>query len=447
MTPTNLSNATDLCLPVLKYSYATGVRPDNTIPWTHLQASSLFAVVRGVETRSADGRLHPDGQLSLTLVQGTKVLESIDVAQYVDAAREARHGAEKAGVVPSTEQLPIFGITKHSLLAIRYKLQNGQARRIQMRMQSSGECEQLVAVFVRRGMEFQEQRPRTGQSCSTRISTMSGHDRILHEHPAAISRPFMRQPMHDVGNLWQGPELHQAVESTSWADNANLPEGARRPESMRRPTESMAPPNRVAHVDDSSRRPLPPAEFTRPSETVRHTDVRTGLPGTETPEWLRMPALGATRPWSSSATDAAHGPLTSDPAARPSTAATSTLPDAVETVPPRRELPFKRPGSRYNGSEHESRPGSSALALPPLPRPRLVKEGTHVPVRPNGTGTEPMHERGASEGITVEEYAGQATNDRQAALETFMLDQLEKPEFATLCEDVEQCWRRIALGI
>ena len=58
----------DLCLSVLKLSYATGVREDNTIPWTHLTASDIFVVVKGKDVEIADQ------QLGLRIVQGTTVL-------------------------------------------------------------------------------------------------------------------------------------------------------------------------------------------------------------------------------------------------------------------------------------------------------------------------------------------------------------------------------------
>ena len=44
------------------------------------------------------------------------------MAAYVEKAIEARCGSEQAGKAPQVEQLPIFGITKESSLAIRYKL-------------------------------------------------------------------------------------------------------------------------------------------------------------------------------------------------------------------------------------------------------------------------------------------------------------------------------------
>ena len=65
---------TDLCHPIVKYSHATGVRIDNSIPWSHLQAENLFAIVKGTDTHHADGRLRPDGKLSMGIVDGGDVL-------------------------------------------------------------------------------------------------------------------------------------------------------------------------------------------------------------------------------------------------------------------------------------------------------------------------------------------------------------------------------------
>lgn len=49
--------------------------------------------------------------------------------------------------------------------------------------------------------------------------------------------------------------------------------------------------------------------------------------------------------------------------------------------------------------------------------------------------------------VSLEEYATQSLQDRQAALDEFMVENLENPAFTKLCEDVENCWRRMALGL
>jgi hypothetical protein len=57
---------TDLCLSILKYSYATGQRSDNSIPWTHIVASDLFLIVKAGKENDAD--------LTMRVVQGSSVL-------------------------------------------------------------------------------------------------------------------------------------------------------------------------------------------------------------------------------------------------------------------------------------------------------------------------------------------------------------------------------------
>lgn len=44
-------------------------------------------------------------------------------------------------------------------------------------------------------------------------------------------------------------------------------------------------------------------------------------------------------------------------------------------------------------------------------------------------------------------YASRSREDRQAALDEFMISKLSDPNFAVLCEDLDNCWRRIALGL
>lgn len=44
----------------------------------------------------------------------------------IDSAIAARQGSQQAGIQPQVEQLPIFGISKDVLLALRYRVPDGQ---------------------------------------------------------------------------------------------------------------------------------------------------------------------------------------------------------------------------------------------------------------------------------------------------------------------------------
>lgn len=53
----------------------------------------------------------------------------------------------------------------------------------------------------------------------------------------------------------------------------------------------------------------------------------------------------------------------------------------------------------------------------------------------------------STESAALAEYASQGREDRQAVMDEFMVSKLEDPNFAVLCEDLDSCWRRIALGL
>lgn len=72
------------------------------------------------------------------------VQESVDIAGLVDEALTARRGAERVGVMPAVEQLPIFGITREALLALRYKSRSGEVSYLWT--QTSAARRQLTAL-------------------------------------------------------------------------------------------------------------------------------------------------------------------------------------------------------------------------------------------------------------------------------------------------------------
>ncbi|KAK0337927.1 hypothetical protein LTR02_001679 [Friedmanniomyces endolithicus] len=612
--------AADLCFPLLKYSHAVGMSPDNTIPWNHLQASDLFVIVTGKNTHLVDGLL------TLRVVQGNRVLESIDVASYVDASRAARRGAEQHGVTPQLEQLPIFGMTKEALLALRYRPADGQTRRLQLRVESATQCLQIVNAFKARGMEFQAQRPGTGRQNTARPISAMNTERLL---TATSSSPHFqssqagpypsptRNATSEIGSLPRLPTARPVETQTFAARSAEYCPGAQ--------SQAMPPPRFLVRDEAAAPREVVPSRpstsqlyrsYTTPSQPLSH----------EVQEWQRRPLdLIEERPSSTShmatlasireAVEAEASPprtangmplsvfhptlpvrdpscstpepgaligLSSDArphTARPSTSATSIPPEMAfdHDIPPPRELPFKQPDSRRAGSAHSgSRPGTSAMSLPPLPKPKLREEGsssstaradllspekglsssrpgtasplkrgfnavdanteaqraqtsmglgaaqqgsTHgdtspskktrvteltaaaviSPRKPSGMkellsrrpleecsvnarmprmdsladaphetvspppkraaardSTASVYKLAAESSITgtatgevsIGEYATQSRQEREEVLEQFMMEHLEDPAFATLCEDVENCWRlRVVLGL
>lgn len=66
---------------------------------------------------------------------------------------------------------------------------------------------------------------------------------------------------------------------------------------------------------------------------------------------------------------------------------------------------------------------------------------------PSNAATAMRAPKDTSDATLLAEYASQSQEDRQAILDEFMVSKLEDPNFALLCEDLDNCWRRIALGL
>ncbi|KAH9827781.1 hypothetical protein Tdes44962_MAKER02714 [Teratosphaeria destructans] len=569
--------ATNICYAVTKFSFATGLRPDASVPWQHHTSDQLFVILTGKDTRLSDGRLRPDGKLDMRIVDHTQVMESVDIGRCIDDADDAQRRAQEARIAIKIEQLPIFGITKDSLLAVRYRLVDGQARRLQLRLEDSAKCEQIVRVFERRGMQFQERRPRTarpGTATSTatatmgRQSTSSAHSSSTssaqvsrsHDHAQVLGPTLSAGPPGATTSttrpawLVQGPPVQPL---SMW--NEATPPGSVMPD---RPTTSqlhrsftMANQQSQASMDamrdlvgknerPSSSSLLSTIERIRDAVEDDSTLPHTSLP---TPDALRTSeelSSGVVQPVSSHA-------LSSDPARILTSTTTMPPPESQEfELPPRRELPFKRPDSKRSGTGKESsskppllpklvgsglstrsndtsladnsanrpstavpqkrssaavedaasRPQTSLglhscapprqaadkpeIELPEQPRVRHGLLNGREPLAPRSTNTQiprvsslvdAEHEidpqyspnkrqavltqdpttniyaairaTGDPNVVSLEEYATQSWQDRQAALEEFMISNLKNPAFAKLCEDVDNCWRKLILGL
>ncbi|KAK3645772.1 hypothetical protein LTR56_008959 [Elasticomyces elasticus] len=446
--------ATDLCLPLLKYSFAVGAREDKTIPWNHIQADDIYVVVSG----NKDAH-NPDEKLDLRVVQGVRVLDSIDISQLIDQAIQTRRSLEEHGIAPHIEQLPIFGMTKDALLALRYTPADKRTRRLQLRLENPSHAQCVVNSLKARGMEFQNQRPNTArQNTANRAVTATDRERLLtatssNSSPHFQSGGYRTDSLHgapvrmnDIGTLPRLPTARTAQESStaipayeyahatqshdigslprllvakpqqpsSYANISNEHTPAVHSQEMPPPPflsrDELAAPREVVPTRPStsqiyrssttphhpsfydtqeapSRRPSDPTGE-RPSSTshiANLTTIRGAVEAEATPPRMAtmempptslLPAL-STGLFSSGTPE--PGALTSQlsdggrpQTGRPSTSATSIPMNYDDSeLPPRRELPFKRPDSARS-----SRPGTSAMSLPPLPKPKLRQEGS-----------------------------------------------------------------------
>lgn len=465
-----------------------------------------------------------------------------------------------------------------------------QARRVQFRLQSAQECSYMVAILERRGMEFQQQRPRTGRPASARSEADEAGGRPL------TTQTYSAKSMSGAPAVphKQTPFNLQALEAGGLSSQKAL--------GPRKTTDAEPTISRQQSTIHPANNIRPQAPFRTPTIDASHSLLARGHSGQEKP---------ATRDGRS---DMTHGDdnsgrfqMTSSPARpatsglyQPSAPASLRLPDTLEhEMPPRRELPFKRPGSHQSAS---SRPSTSAKSTAgadsseptvasstlspaesisahrpatasPLKRPiapshlEPTKKALAVEMRPQSHGSllssassflkptsastndgtfrrpsdlgellrnsKPLAERspnsnrvtrmdstadaqyeletppGTSSSLSkttahavvsssptridgrlatsssrpdnhavpavpgpstistdslarastvvqgpvdgadtaLADYASQSREDRQAVLDEFMVSKLEDPNFAVLCEDLDSCWRRIALGL
>ncbi|KAF7191202.1 hypothetical protein HII31_07225 [Pseudocercospora fuligena] len=591
-------NEIDICFPIIKFSHATGLI-DNQIPWDHISGKNLDVLIQG---SSRIGR-----SLTLRVIQGTTDLEHVDIGSYIDAALEVRR---QEGNSVALERLPIFGITKESLFAIRYTV-NGEPRRVQLRLQDVEQCKHIVQVLEHRGLMYQEQRPKTARpgTATSRPGTAYSEDR---PSTAQVSSPHFEPPPPQ--KAYQRPrEAFSYVPRKSSIDarlvmhshNASRtirPYQVPQPPLFPREEASVARGSKIAGPTTAEiygarpepyrasgarnfqtttgpsllreSRPSRPITTTHSQEELPRTFEQHAAPSSSDPGLPPRSADPAHSQNMSSTENHILPQWSSDPPdGRPVTAlSTTSVADFLEQqIPPRRELPFKRPSSSSK-SDASSRPGSSALTLPPLKRARADKSIPTLPARPNTTlkkadrptldqsarpattslssntaqsvrgaaerseethhvssdippqpstsrpismdellygkrtlsmrkdhttiprvesltdapheivsppgsaisrvqNTAPGQTTSAStfvnaqdqslnrayaavsasavqtEETSLEEYEAQSLEDRKAVLDKFMMDMLENPAFTTLCEDVENCWRRIALGL
>jgi hypothetical protein len=121
-------------------------------------------------------------------------------------------------------------------------------------------------------------------------------------------------------------------------------------------------------------------------------------------------------------------------------------PYELETPPGTASSPVKT--SSHTVTSSPSRTDGRIVASPD-------KSDSHTrpvsPTRPTGLLARASSGVGAptdsGESTALAEYASQSREDRQTVMDEFMVSKLEDPNFAILCEDLDSCWRRIALGL
>jgi hypothetical protein len=471
-----------------------------------------------------------------------------------------------------------------------------------LKLKSAHDCASMIEILKRRGMEFQQQRPHTSRLSNARLGTFGSQERPLTVQSSysanrafvAPPDPIKPSPIHmpvlEAGGLSSQCSQHFGNTASSFAfqrpQKQSLLQFPAHSTSLQEPIHSF-----TTHDTENS---TPAPDLSRSNTAPFHRTMDNAATGySDTSNQMHMTATatsshGLDKPLnehlskaSTLLSDQSNAQLeTRDIASsstenrnslyRPSLPPSLRMPETLEhEMPPRRELPFKRPGSHQSSSSRPSttsksvyynanggssdppmvssfssparksdanRPATAASSVKsaaaskksqPVEKPQAIhaRPQSHASMlrktssgktnakvtkpaapqstfrRPSDLGellriTKSLSERspnsnkvsrmdstadaayeldtppgtssslskvnaqsmnhpsdssitqaGAAEAASLANYASQSREDRQTVLDEFMISKLEDPNFAVLCEDLDTCWRKIALGL
>lgn len=310
--------------------------------------------------------------------------------------------------------------------------------------------------------EVQPPRPTTAQLW--RSHTLQPRSFNAYDIQPAAARPGVERPS-SASNTANLEALREAFENRETSSNAG---------SEPRPSTSLTVPDRTQTAalqqEDAMKRPATATSSSRPgSSSLDLPPLRRPSLVKEGPRRYSRPASGIP-PIQPPVLDAGSYSSTMDrgnvdSAERANPSASTLAPPKLQTnsgverkVTPMNELlygskPLAERSSNacvqrvtsYTDAPHE-------IESPPATANPSVKQGDYPGRLTTAAAEENSAERLSSALIatantSLEVFAAQSQEDRDAALEQFMIDNLRNPAFATLCEDIENCWQRIALGL
>ncbi|KAH0370478.1 hypothetical protein KCU65_g2532, partial [Aureobasidium melanogenum] len=263
-----------LCSSILKFSHSTLPRSASPSGWNHIQAPDLFALVE---------QLNHDG-IQLRIIHGTNDLEVLPLTAIIQETKELHRRQPNQ----SPDNLPIFGLTKGTALAIRYFCQNNQVRRIQLRFPDEASCNEAVQLLSAYGLMFSV--PNNKQNTQTQARPVTANS-YLNRQPSVQSARFD----HATSSIIV-PTIQDAFQSTS--------------NTQQRSSQ---------HTND-----------------LTNQHMFTSSPGPKTYQTMNIERQPTFAPIRTSV----------EPAERPSTAPMEWPSDMTrKMLPPRRELPFPKPSS------------------------------------------------------------------------------------------------------
>ncbi|KAK6003046.1 hypothetical protein QM012_000891 [Aureobasidium pullulans] len=333
-----------LCRSILKFSHSTLPRSASPSGWNHIQAPDIFALVEQLDR----------GCIQLRIVHGTNDLEFLPLTAIIQETKELH----KRQPNQSPDNLPIFGLTKGTALAIRYFCQNNQVRRIQLRFPDEASCNDAVQLLSGHGLMFSI--PNTKQNAQIQARPVTANS-YMNRQPSVQSARFD----HATSSIIV-PTIQDAFQSNSSTIQQQLSQHIDDPANQHMFTSS--PGQKTYQSTNIERQPS-----TNQDELSR-MHMFTSSPGPkefETRNIQRQPTFAPVR-------------TSEEPTERPSTAPIEWPSDTTrKMLPPRRELPFPKPSTSP----------TKTRTLPPLPKPSYASDA----VKPDKVAEEKNQSQASSE--------------------------------------------------
>ncbi|KAF2804712.1 uncharacterized protein BDZ99DRAFT_525536 [Mytilinidion resinicola] len=472
LTPSSL-----ISLRLVKFSNAVDPSSEaEKFSWKHT-TQDLVVVFDSFRNDPLNHAGHPTKMMKV--IQGTKVLESVDIEGKIREANNVIDTFRQLNVEIRHDQLPISGLVRCPLLALRYTLADSKIRRLQLKFASESDFKIVYDFLTGMGCQITQSLP--GSSTAPPTAITSAESIGPSGRPSSLAHLTSAPEATSSRGIGSSGMPFSSLQPSNSQVQQDAAAGCQRPPTARLDSISesayLASPSQLLQRNwTPSFASVPPSDNLDVLKDLRQRYVSIqaspaySSPG---PRDTNQIASAVRTHFPHLNTIAEHEAPTST--SRPFTAPESQMDSLLQMIPPRRELPFRRDGSQAGSS----RP-SSSIDLPPLPRPsfsernRNATEPSQVPKqasdRPSASASASGNTRQAppsaassidrvvaqisaevtsSSGSThnLASYATQAVDDRETVISDWMMQHIEDDGFMTLCEDVLGCWRRIGLGL
>ncbi|KAJ5495823.1 hypothetical protein N7539_000939 [Penicillium diatomitis] len=486
-------------LPLSKFSFTTTtINSHSRMIWTHINGDGTLFCETESRTRSST---HAQS-FHLKVVQNNSVLEEIDLTAHLENLRN-----EPSSSQTSSRQKPSFVVVvKLPCLAIKFPLDDTHIRRFQIKFSQDHDYYTMLSMLSGMNCPLTEGTwPAAGRHpSSTSAGTAQTTLNLRQDMGNAITPESIRagscggmtnaQCRHDIGVSLDGSASDKGCSYLSPVPRAPSLPSAQVPSAICRGVISLTEPHDIPANEEGmadSKPQLPraqealnhsPEPSSQPTSgpVSRHEDINQMLPPKRALPFPRNRSKVSRADTASLKSSQQIVPESSYPDQSTNRRHESLASDLQSQLIQPHKSPQPDVTDQYDAFRSNSQsqlfqtqalpdtlePSRQSTQLPPtLPLPRLDRQvqaeiftpfvqqsQVDTPMPPEANAPQ-IQGRPAAVRLVhtpvegqLAEYAKASTTERTAFLENWMCELIEDDNFVTLCEDVENTWRRFAFG-